>query len=81
MDSTFGCLGTMGRFRLGIHGFFWVCSMIRFDALVRAARWGAIQPYLDPDGEGPIGMCSAVRLGSYAWPAERLAAVRRAGVL
>ena len=25
-----------------------------FDALVRAARWGAIQPYLDPDGEGPL---------------------------
>ncbi|NQU20964.1 MAG: DEAD/DEAH box helicase [Candidatus Nealsonbacteria bacterium] len=25
-----------------------------FDALVRAARWSAILPYLDPDGEGPL---------------------------
>ncbi len=25
-----------------------------FDALVRAARWAAISPYLDPDGEGPL---------------------------
>jgi SNF2 family DNA or RNA helicase len=25
-----------------------------FDALVRAARWGAISPYLDPDGGGPL---------------------------
>lgn len=25
-----------------------------FDALVRAARWTAILPYLDPDGEGPL---------------------------
>ncbi len=24
-----------------------------FDALVRATRWGAIQPYLDPDGAVP----------------------------
>ena len=25
-----------------------------FDALVRATRWSAISPYLDPDGEGPL---------------------------
>ncbi|MYB37404.1 MAG: DEAD/DEAH box helicase [Gammaproteobacteria bacterium] len=25
-----------------------------FDALVRAARWTALSPYLDPDGEGPL---------------------------
>lgn len=25
-----------------------------FDAIVRAARWSAIQPYLDPDAEGPL---------------------------
>ena len=25
-----------------------------FDALVRAARWGAILPYLDPDSDGPL---------------------------
>ncbi|MFC1761192.1 DISARM system SNF2-like helicase DrmD [Planctomycetota bacterium] len=25
-----------------------------FDSLVRAARWTAISPYLDPDGEGPL---------------------------
>lgn len=25
-----------------------------FDALVRAARWTAITPYLDPDGDGPL---------------------------
>lgn len=25
-----------------------------FDALVRAARWSAILPYIDPDGEGPV---------------------------
>ncbi len=25
-----------------------------FDAMVRAARWTAISPYLDPDGEGPL---------------------------
>ncbi len=25
-----------------------------FDALVRAARWSAIRPFVDPDGEGPI---------------------------
>ena len=25
-----------------------------FDALVRAARWSAISPYLDPDAEGPL---------------------------
>ncbi len=26
-----------------------------FDALLRAARWTALSPYLDPDGEGPLG--------------------------
>jgi len=26
-----------------------------FDALVRAARWSAILPYLDPDTDGPLG--------------------------
>lgn len=26
-----------------------------FDALVRATRWSALSPYLDPDGEGPLG--------------------------
>jgi len=26
-----------------------------FDALVRAARWSAILPYLDPDADGPLG--------------------------
>jgi len=25
-----------------------------FDALLRAARWTAMSPYLDPDGEGPV---------------------------
>ena len=25
-----------------------------FDALVRAARWTALTPYLDPDGDGPL---------------------------
>lgn len=25
-----------------------------FDALLRAARWSATSPYLDPDGEGPL---------------------------
>ena len=25
-----------------------------FDALVRATRWTALSPYLDPDGEGPL---------------------------
>jgi superfamily II DNA or RNA helicase len=25
-----------------------------FDALVRAARWTAMSPYLDPDGDGPV---------------------------
>ena len=25
-----------------------------FDALLRAARWTALSPYLDPDGEGPV---------------------------
>ncbi len=25
-----------------------------FDALVRSARWSAISPYLDPDGDGPL---------------------------
>lgn len=25
-----------------------------FDALIRSARWGAISPYLDPDGGGPL---------------------------
>jgi len=25
-----------------------------FDALVRATRWTAISPFLDPDGEGPL---------------------------
>ncbi len=25
-----------------------------FDALLRAARWTALTPYLDPDGEGPL---------------------------
>jgi hypothetical protein len=25
-----------------------------FDALLRAARWTAARPYLDPDGEGPV---------------------------
>ena len=25
-----------------------------FDALLRAARWTALSPYLDPDGEGPL---------------------------
>jgi hypothetical protein len=25
-----------------------------FDALLRATRWTATSPYLDPDGEGPI---------------------------
>ncbi len=25
-----------------------------FDALIRAARWSAINPYLDPDAEGPL---------------------------
>ena len=25
-----------------------------FDALVRAARWTALSPYLDPDGDGPL---------------------------
>ena len=25
-----------------------------FDALLRAARWSAMSPYLDPDGEGPV---------------------------
>ena len=25
-----------------------------FDALVRSARWTAISPYLDPNGEGPL---------------------------
>ena len=25
-----------------------------FDALLRAARWTALMPYLDPDGEGPL---------------------------
>jgi len=26
-----------------------------FDALLRAARWTAAMPFLDPDGEGPLG--------------------------
>ena len=26
-----------------------------FDALMRATRWTALSPYLDPDGEGPLG--------------------------
>lgn len=26
-----------------------------FDALLRAARWTALSPYLDPDGSGPLG--------------------------
>jgi superfamily II DNA or RNA helicase len=26
-----------------------------FDALVRAARWSALTPYVDPDGSGPLG--------------------------
>ena len=26
-----------------------------FDALLRSARWDAIFPYLDPDGDGPLG--------------------------
>ena len=26
-----------------------------FDALLRAARWTALMPYLDPDGSGPLG--------------------------
>ena len=26
-----------------------------FDALVRAARWTALSPYLDPDDDGPLG--------------------------
>ena len=26
-----------------------------FDALLRAARWTALSPYLDPDGDGPLG--------------------------
>ena len=25
-----------------------------FDALVRAARWTALSPYIDPDGDGPL---------------------------
>ena len=25
-----------------------------FDALLRASRWTALFPYLDPDGEGPV---------------------------
>lgn len=25
-----------------------------FDAVVRAARWSALSPYLDPDGDGPL---------------------------
>jgi superfamily II DNA or RNA helicase len=25
-----------------------------FDAVLRAARWGALTPYLDPDGDGPL---------------------------
>jgi superfamily II DNA or RNA helicase len=25
-----------------------------FDALVRSARWGAVMPFLDPDGDGPL---------------------------
>ena len=25
-----------------------------FDALLRAARWSALLPYLDPDGNGPL---------------------------
>ncbi|MEZ5285575.1 MAG: hypothetical protein R2712_12385 [Vicinamibacterales bacterium] len=25
-----------------------------FDALVRASRWTAATPYLDPDGDGPL---------------------------
>lgn len=25
-----------------------------FDALIRSARWDAISPYLDPDGDGPL---------------------------
>lgn len=30
-------------------------SPVEFDALVRAVRWGALIPYLDPDGtEGPV---------------------------
>jgi superfamily II DNA or RNA helicase len=26
-----------------------------FDAVLRAARWNATMPYLDPDGDGPLG--------------------------
>ena len=26
-----------------------------FDALLRAARWTALSPWLDPDGDGPLG--------------------------
>lgn len=31
-----------------------------FDALVRAARWTALSPYLDPDGSGPLGALPVV---------------------
>lgn len=30
-----------------------------FDALLRAARWTALSPWLDPDGDGPLGPCEA----------------------
>ena len=49
-----------------------------FDALLRAARWTAARPYLDPDGKGPVERLpvsspfhGAVQVKDYRW--ERIA--------
>ena len=60
-----------------------------FDALLRAARWSALMPYLDPDGAGPLRRTplaspfhSAVRVENYQlWPLLKALRMPRVSLL
>ena len=60
-----------------------------FDALLRAARWGALVPYLDPDGDGPLNRMplaspfhGAVRVENYQlWPLLKALRMPRVSLL
>ena len=60
-----------------------------FDALLRAARWSALVPYLDPDGDGPLNRMplaspfhGAVRVENYQlWPLLKALRMPRVSLL
>ena len=60
-----------------------------FDALLRAARWNALVPYLDPDGDGPLQRMplaspfhGAVRVENYQlWPLLKALRMPRVSLL